>query len=715
MLLLKDKSLQCLIDEIHDNEAECFIVGGHIRDYLIGKKSYDIDIEIHDLDVQKFELIISMYSEFVTYGNFGVYKLANFPNVEFSFPRTEKKIGTKHNDFEVNINPRLELEAATMRRDFTVNAMMYSLKNNKLYDFHKGQEDLKNKILRPVSKNFIEDDLRILRGLRFASELGFKLDDSYFELAKSMDITNLSTTRISTEFRKMILGEYFATTLEDFKKVVGKHFCLLNIQENGENSYSKDNIWLHTKQTVCKAIMLSKNLSNNDRFLIISSALFLNIGKLNNSNSLDIADEEYSLLLFNGIKKNITDSKSIQKQIGNIIKLHKKTMKLYELPKNEIIQILEIFNDTLESFLIICAANIAKLPDNSNEPLQYCPIANEYSKTWLELLNQYNELKKKNSGNYFITLGVTGPEIKRLQNKKICEELKLPMKKIGFDVGSTTIKVAILDHNKNTIFIKYERHFSKIRETFRSLLLEIANIINKDEDLIIAITGSGGIGIAEWLDFQYVQEVIAGCEAVMEYNEKTDVIVELGGEDAKVTFIDKKSIDQRMNGICAGGTGAFIDQMASLLQVDVNKLDELAQNATRIYPIAGRCGVFAKTDIQPLINQGALKEDIAKSILHSVVKQTIAGLSQGRKIKGNVTFLGGPLTFSKELRNSFIEVLSLDSVTVPCNSEVYIAIGAALLANEDKSHTLNELIKTSSDMTKKIKSEINRLAPLFEN
>lgn len=288
--------------------------------------------------------------------------------------------------------------------------------------------------------------------------------------------------------------------------------------------------------------------------------------------------------------------------------------------------------------------------------------------------------------------------------------------KIGLDVGSTTIKVAVLDDANNVLFTKYIRHLAKLRETTRDLLLEVTTMFDIDDKVLIAVTGSGGMGIANWLEIEFVQEVIASTEAVLEFHPEVNAVIELGGEDAKVTFIEHGSLDQRMNGICAGGTGSFIDQMASLLNVEVSELNTLAQKHSKIYPIAGRCGVFAKTDVQPLINQGADKEDIAYSIYNAVVKQTISGLSQGKKIKGNVIFLGGPLTFSDQLRESFIENLKLsrDNTLIPENSENYVAIGTALLANET-TFTLGELNKKAQDLNANLVKEIKRLEPLFEN
>ncbi len=289
------------------------------------------------------------------------------------------------------------------------------------------------------------------------------------------------------------------------------------------------------------------------------------------------------------------------------------------------------------------------------------------------------------------------------------------MLKIGLDVGSTTVKIAVVDQNDTVLFAEYRRHFSRQRETVQALITELREKY-ENQNVKIAVTGSGGLGIANWLEIPYVQEVVAGCEATIKYYPQTDAIIELGGEDAKVTFFTKQSIDQRMNGICAGGTGAFIDQMSTLLKVDPSELNEIAKSAVKIYPIAGRCGVFAKTDVQPLINQGVNKPDIAKSIYMSVVNQTLSGLSQGKEIKGNVAFLGGPLTFASELRNAFIEKLNLDldKVILPENSENYVAIGTALLAADEAEHDLDSIVDKCQDLTKNIIHEVKRLDALFE-
>lgn len=214
---------------------------------------------------------------------------------------------------------------------------------------------------------------------------------------------------------------------------------------------------------------------------------------------------------------------------------------------------------------------------------------------------------------------------------------------IGVDVGSTTVKVVVLNDNDNIVFSRYKRHFADVLNTIKEIFYELEQMLNKATARIV-ITGSAGIGIANWLNIPFEQEVIASTKAVEKFIPETSVAIELGGEDAKITYFDG-NLEQRMNGSCAGGTGAFIDQMAALLKTDAMGLNELSKMHKIIYPIASRCGVFAKTDIQALINEGAKKEDIAASIFQAVVNQTIAGLAAGRKIKGKVAFLGGPLFF----------------------------------------------------------------------
>lgn len=285
----------------------------------------------------------------------------------------------------------------------------------------------------------------------------------------------------------------------------------------------------------------------------------------------------------------------------------------------------------------------------------------------------------------------------------------------GLDVGSTTVKLVVLDKNEKIQYSKYQRHFSDIRKTIYELVDETCRMFEGD-DLTIALTGSGGISVAQWMDLPFEQEVVAATGAIQSLIPETDVAVELGGEDAKITFF-RGGIEQRMNGTCAGGTGAFIDQMASLLQTDAAGLNRLAANHKVIYPIAARCGVFAKTDIQPLLNEGAAKEDIAASIFQSVVNQTISGLACGRPIKGNVAFLGGPLYFLSELRKRFIETLALkeEQIIFPDNSQLFVAVGAALASREKKIMSFQSLRNKLSAVNTVTVHEVERLEPLFRD
>ena len=246
--------------------------------------------------------------------------------------------------------------------------------------------------------------------------------------------------------------------------------------------------------------------------------------------------------------------------------------------------------------------------------------------------------------------------------------------KVGIDIGSTTVKVVVLDENNTMLFHSYERHFSKVREKAAEQLRCVADIL-EGKSVRTVITGSAGLGVAKAGDISFVQEVYATAAAVNEYIPDADAVIELGGEDAKIIFF-KGSLEERMNGSCAGGTGAFIDQMATLLNVTAPELDKLALQHEKIYPIASRCGVFAKSDIQPLLNQGAAKADVAASIFNAVVNQTVAGLAQGRRIEGNIVYLGGPLYFLSELREAFDECHKAKGVC-PENGLYFVALGAA--------------------------------------
>ncbi|MDD6605896.1 MAG: acyl-CoA dehydratase activase, partial [Oscillospiraceae bacterium] len=253
--------------------------------------------------------------------------------------------------------------------------------------------------------------------------------------------------------------------------------------------------------------------------------------------------------------------------------------------------------------------------------------------------------------------------------------------KVGLDVGSTTIKCVVLDNTDNIIYSTYERHFSHILEKTEELLRRVAEQYIPGGRADLAISGSAGMGMAESVGVPFVQEVFATRVAAGKLTPGTDVIIELGGEDAKILFLTNGT-EVRMNGSCAGGTGAFIDQMATLLKMTADEMDAAAQRAEKTYTIASRCGVFAKSDVQPLINQGAKAEDIAASIYQAVVNQTIAGLAQGRPIRGNVLYLGGPLTFSRCLRSSFDKTLGVKG-TCPENSLLFVALGAAFYSDRE--------------------------------
>ena len=286
---------------------------------------------------------------------------------------------------------------------------------------------------------------------------------------------------------------------------------------------------------------------------------------------------------------------------------------------------------------------------------------------------------------------------------------------LGIDIGSTTVKIAVLDEAHNILFSDYRRHFADIQGTLSGLLQDAGQKLG-NITLHPMITGSGGLTLANCLGIPFVQEVIAVSTALQELAPKTDVAIELGGEDAKIIYFENGNVEQRMNGICAGGTGSFIDQMASLLQTDAAGLNEYAKSYCSLYTIAARCGVFAKSDIQPLINDGATKEDLSASIFQAVVNQTISGLACGKPIRGHVAFLGGPLHFLSELKAAFIRTLKLDSEHVidTDDSHLFAAIGSALNAKEEVSFAINELTgRLSSGI--KMDFEVERMEPLFSS
>ena len=286
---------------------------------------------------------------------------------------------------------------------------------------------------------------------------------------------------------------------------------------------------------------------------------------------------------------------------------------------------------------------------------------------------------------------------------------------VGLDVGSTTVKIIVMNEDLETIYRSYTRHFSDTKNTICTVLEKLSEDY-PDATFTMALTGSGAMSAAKFLNVPFIQEVISCKRAVEKYLPETDVVIELGGEDAKIIYFDK-FIEQRMNGTCAGGTGAFLDQMASLLNTDTAGLNELAKGYKTIYPIASRCGVFAKTDVQPLLNEGSRKEDIAASIFQAVVNQTISGLACGRPIKGKIAFLGGPLTYLSELRKRFIETLELkdDEILIPEEGHLLVAKGAALNSLDSKEFSIDELKQKIIDLRNSKDTTSKPLEPLFKS
>ena len=285
--------------------------------------------------------------------------------------------------------------------------------------------------------------------------------------------------------------------------------------------------------------------------------------------------------------------------------------------------------------------------------------------------------------------------------------------RVGIDIGSTTVKVVVLDEANELLFRSYERHYSKTRERACETLHSIEDLL-KGQDVKLVITGSAGLGVAKAAGLDFVQEVYATAAAVNTYIPDTDAVIELGGEDAKIIFFGG-ALEERMNGSCAGGTGAFIDQMATLMNVTVNELDALSLNHEKIYPIASRCGVFAKSDIQPILNQGGRKEDVAASIFQAVVDQTVAGLTQGRELKGRIVFLGGPLHFLTGLRRRFVETLQLDEehAVFPADGDCFAAMGAALCSEDYEAQPFEVLLKRLEE-SRGTATTVDVMPPLFD-
>ena len=286
--------------------------------------------------------------------------------------------------------------------------------------------------------------------------------------------------------------------------------------------------------------------------------------------------------------------------------------------------------------------------------------------------------------------------------------------RVGIDIGSTTVKVVVLDEQNKLLFRSYERHYSKTRERACQTLRSISEML-AGQQIRVTITGSAGLGVANAAGIDFVQEVYATAAAVNTYIPDTDAVIELGGEDAKIIFFGG-ALEERMNGSCAGGTGAFIDQMATLMNVSVQELDALSLKHEKIYPIASRCGVFAKSDIQPILNQGGRKEDVAASIFQAVVDQTVAGLTQGRELKGKIVFLGGPLHFLMGLRERFVDTLKLDAdhAIFPKDGDCFAAMGAALCAADYATAPFEDVLKKLEESVETT-TAVDTMPPLFNS
>ncbi len=321
-----------------------------------------------------------------------------------------------------------------------------------------------------------------------------------------------------------------------------------------------------------------------------------------------------------------------------------------------------------------------------------------------------NSVQAERNAHYAMPLVQEGAELKPKQRA----DFRHARLRLGIDVGSTTVKLAVIDENEHLVYANYERHHTDVKATAREVFRKAEKVLG-DAKMRVSITGSGGMLLAKWLGVEFVQEVIASKRAVESLIPKTDVAIELGGEDAKIIYFDN-GIEQRMNGTCAGGTGAFIDQMASLMETDATGLNELAKGATHIYPIASRCGVFAKSDVQPLLNEGAAREDVAASIFQAVANQTVSGLACGHPIRGYVAFLGGPLQYLSELRKRFYITLNLDEEhrIVPENAHLFVATGAALAGESTDTVTFKEVIDKLDSLGDTQGSEVARLDPLFK-
>ncbi|MGL5021400.1 MAG: hypothetical protein ACRC5R_05215 [Mycoplasmatales bacterium] len=422
MKKLIGSKVMSLVDELHENGATCYVVGGFVRDFLLKRDAYDIDLEVHNIDVKKLEKILVKHTMFELQGNFGIYILKDIKNVEISIPRKESSIGIKHDDFEINLDPFMGSKQASKRRDFTVNALMYNLKTDVIIDEHNGLDDFKKKILRHVSDKFIEDDLRVFRAVRFASQLGFSIDKSTIKLCKTMDVNNISNNRKADEFKKFILGQYVYETLDLFKEILGDKYGLGDLH-NVEQNYiyhPEGNAWIHTKEAVRIGVLIFSKYDIDTKFIGLTSLLFHDIGKICKIQNSTMEHEILSITMFERFSEQLINNKSHIKLIQNCIRYHMEPREIKTMDSEFIYLLLITFDDNIELFLNVCAADVCCRYNVYEKYEVLNSVEDNHKKItnrFLDIYSFYKEIMLKYNGLYFINLGFSGSEIKNKQKE----------------------------------------------------------------------------------------------------------------------------------------------------------------------------------------------------------------------------------------------------------------------------------------------------------
>jgi len=415
-----------LINLLHSYDAHCYITGGFVRDYIIGRESIDIDIEVHNITEEKLEEVISKEYNYHKYSRFGIYQIKSLDNLEISLPRKEYKTGNKHTDFEVIIDPNLGLKKAGLRRDFSINAIYYDLKTNELIDNFNGLEDIENKIIRHISDSFKDDQLRVLRAIRFASTLGFKIHEDTIKECLNMEISDVSQDRITQEFRKIILGDYFENGLNYLKNIIGKEYRLDRLDEINQkpNFHPEGNVWIHTIQTI--KLANSINPIPEDKFILLTALLFHDIGKIKDLENKDVRHANYGFELFKEIKYKVSLSKKETKLIANLINNHMYVRNIDNMSNEEILNIVEIFEEDLKLYLYLCGFDLCGRMKNFNleEGInKFKEYENELMSKWLVKEKNIKKLKEKYNGNYLIEKGFKNQEIGTEQRRLILSEM----------------------------------------------------------------------------------------------------------------------------------------------------------------------------------------------------------------------------------------------------------------------------------------------------